>query len=35
MRNVRIWGHYNEDPTKGPVRLNPWHSNVDKVMFWM
>jgi hypothetical protein len=31
----KIWGHCNEDPTKGKVRMNPWHPNMDKVMFWM
>jgi eukaryotic translation initiation factor 2C len=42
MRDVRfqggtekLWGHYNDDATKGVVRLNPWHPEMDRVMFWM
>lgn len=31
----RLWGHYNGDPAKGTVRLNPWHPNMDMTMFWM
>jgi eukaryotic translation initiation factor 2C len=31
----KLWGHYNDDPSKGVVRLNPWHPVMDRVMFWM
>ncbi|ORX99403.1 Piwi domain-domain-containing protein [Clohesyomyces aquaticus] len=35
-RKIDVWGpNYNDDPAKGPVRLNPWHPNLDDGMFWM
>jgi hypothetical protein len=30
-----VWGGYNEYPANGPVRLVPWHRNLDHLMFWM
>jgi hypothetical protein len=27
-----VWGNYREN---GEVRLNPWHSNFDRSMFWL
>lgn len=34
MRAPEVWGpHYREGPQQ--ERLNPWHSNLDNVMFWL
>jgi eukaryotic translation initiation factor 2C len=37
-RTTTVWGkNYNDDETLPEVqrRLNPWHPNLDKGMFWM
>jgi hypothetical protein len=34
-QNRTWWPNYNETPANGQPRLNPWHSNLDDVMFWM
>jgi len=31
----KVWVHYNDNAALGPVRFNPWHSNLDDTMFWM
>jgi eukaryotic translation initiation factor 2C len=31
----KVWGQYNDDQSRGEVRMNPWHSNLDMTMFWM
>lgn len=31
----RVWGNYNDDQSKGDIRLNPWQPNLDDGMFWM
>lgn len=31
-----LWGgRYNDDPANGPIRRNPWHTDLDDTMFWM
>lgn len=32
-RDSNVWGNYNDNID--PPRLNPWHPNLDNVMFWM
>ncbi|KAI4624032.1 hypothetical protein J4E80_003845 [Alternaria sp. BMP 0032] len=37
-RDKTVWGeHYHDDPNDDskPLRLNPWHPNLDQGMFWM
>ncbi|KAI4669037.1 uncharacterized protein J4E79_001080 [Alternaria viburni] len=37
-RDKTVWGeHYHDDPNDDskPLRLSPWHPNLDQGMFWM
>jgi hypothetical protein len=31
----RLWGHCGKLTPEGRKRMNPWHPDMDKVMFWM
>ncbi|KAI4650583.1 hypothetical protein J4E93_002940 [Alternaria ventricosa] len=38
LHSPEVWGkNYHDDPTDNskPLRLNPWHPNLDQGMFWM